>query len=110
MRTQLTRRPAAALALFATCAALALSAGASHAETRAPGPNCGGTLWRLMTLSDADRDGVNLHGQVTTIAKIAALKTPARIRPARTTAFQRHVWRMRTIVDRYRIASNGEIV
>ena len=63
-----------------------------------------------MTLSDADRDQVNLHGRRTTIAKIAALQTPARIRPARTTAFQRQVWRMRTVVDRYRIASNGEIV
>lgn len=63
-----------------------------------------------MTLSDADRGQVNLHGQWTTIAKIAALKTPARIAPARTTPFQRQVWRMRTVVDRYRIASNGEIV
>jgi hypothetical protein len=63
-----------------------------------------------MTLSDADRAGVNLHGQATTIAKIAALKAPARIRAARTTAFQRQVWRMHTVVDRYRIASNGEIV
>jgi hypothetical protein len=63
-----------------------------------------------MTLSDADRNRVNLHGRWTTIAKIAALKAPTRIGPARTTSFQRQVWRMRTVVDRYRIASNGEIV
>jgi hypothetical protein len=63
-----------------------------------------------MTLSDADRGRVNLHKQWTTIAKIAELKAPARIRAARTTPFQQQVWRMRTVVDRYRIASNGEIV
>ena len=83
---------------------------ATDAATKVPGPNCGGTLWRLMTLSDDGRNLVNLHGERTTIAKIAALRTPARIVPARTTAFQRQVWSMRTVVDRYRIASNGEIV
>jgi hypothetical protein len=110
MRTQLTRRPAFAFAFFAMCALVAAGASTSHAETRGPGTNCGGTLWRLMTLSDADRAGVSFHRRWTTIAKIAALKGPARIRPARTTPFQRQVWRMRTVVDRYRIASNGEIV
>ncbi len=110
MRTQLTRRPVAAFALLATCALVAAGAGASHAETRSPGTNCGGALWRLMTLSDDDRNAVNLHGRLTTIAKIAALQTPAQIRAARTTAFQRQVWRLRTVIDRYRIASNGEIV
>jgi hypothetical protein len=63
-----------------------------------------------MTLSDAERRQVNLHGRSTTIAKIAALQTPGKIGPARTTSFQRQVWRLRTVVDRYRIASNGEIV
>ena len=53
---------------------------------------------------------MSLRKQWTTIAKIASLKTPARIGPTRATPFQRQLWRMRTIVDRYRIASNGEIV
>ena len=101
-------RPAVALALLAAGALLAASA--SRAESRSPGTNCGGTLWRLMTLSDADRGLVNLHGVRTTIAEIGALHPPARIRPTRSTPFQRQVWRMRTVVDRYRIASNGEIV
>jgi len=89
MRTQLTRRPVAALAFLAMCALVAAGAGASHAETRSPGTNCGGTLWRLMTLSDDDRNAVNLHGQLTTIAKIAALKTPAGS-SCRRTAGRRH--------------------
>jgi hypothetical protein len=63
-----------------------------------------------MTMSDVDRMKVDLHGTPTTIAAIAALHTPARIVPRRTTPFQRSVWRLRAVIDRYRIASNGEIV
>jgi hypothetical protein len=112
MRIQLTRRRVAALvlALLATGAAVAAGAGGSRAETRSPGTNCGGTLWRLLALSDADRDRVSLEKQWTTIAKIAKLKPPPRIRPTRATPFQQQVWRLQTVVDRYRIASNGEIV
>jgi hypothetical protein len=53
---------------------------------------------------------VNLHPEDTTIAAIAALHDPQSIVPRRTTAFQRQVWLVRAVVDRYRIASNGEIV
>jgi hypothetical protein len=75
-----------------------------------PGTACGGKAWRLMTLSDRAKAGVNLHGTWTTIAKIAALRAPSRFTKARSTSFERQVWRLRTVVDRYRIASNGEIV
>jgi hypothetical protein len=63
-----------------------------------------------MNLSDVDRMKVNLHPEDTTIAAISALRDPRNIVPRRTTAFQRRVWRLRAVVDRYRIASNGEIV
>lgn len=63
-----------------------------------------------MTLSDAQRKLVNLSGEDTTIAAIATRSRPKRIVPSRTTGFQRQVWHMRAVVDRYRIASNGEIV
>jgi hypothetical protein len=96
----------------ATACALAVTAqahqGRHHKE--APGPWCGGTLWRLMTLSDPQRYTVNLHGAPTTIADIAKLKAPVRTPSTRATPFQRQVWRMRAVIDRYRIASNGEIV
>jgi hypothetical protein len=75
-----------------------------------PGTWCGGTLWRLMTLSDPDRRKVNLRGAPMTIADIAGLEAPRVFPPRRTTSFQRSVWRMRAVIDRYRIASNGEIV
>jgi hypothetical protein len=76
----------------------------------APGSWCGGSLWRLMTLSDTGRAAVNLRAERTTIAAIAKLAPPKQIGASRTTAFQRHVWRVRAVVDRYRIASNGELV
>jgi hypothetical protein len=63
-----------------------------------------------MTLSDAQRHAVDLHAKRTTIGAIAKLATPNRIVPARTTAFQRQVWSVHAVVDRYRIASNGEVV
>jgi hypothetical protein len=63
-----------------------------------------------MTLSDPQRRLVDLRGTRTTIAEIAARTTPKSIVPRRNTGFQRRAWRMRAIVDRYRIASNGEIV
>jgi hypothetical protein len=101
-------------ALVVGCAAAFLAAGASaaHADQRLQGPGtvCGGTLWRLMNLSDVDRMKVNLHPEDTTISAIAALHDPRIIVPRRTTAFQRQVWRLRAVVDRYRIASNGEII
>lgn len=75
-----------------------------------PGTGCGGTLWRLMTLSDTQRLKVDLHGAPTTIAQIAGLDKPPTFAAARSTDFQRRVWRLRAVVDRYRIASNGEII
>ena len=103
-----------ALALLAAAAGL-VAAGAGRAEhvTRAkesPGTWCGGTRWRLMTLSDPQRKLVDLHREATSIAAIAARTGPRRAPASRATPFQRGVWRLRTVVDRYRIASNGEIV
>jgi len=63
-----------------------------------------------MTLSDSDRAEVTLHGAPTTISEIAKLAPPERIAAARTTPFQRHVWKLHAVIDRYRIASNGELV
>jgi hypothetical protein len=100
------------LASFGAPATLAATARvpASAARHADPGPRCGGTLWRLETLSDPARLGVELHGKPASIAAIAGLDRPSRIGTARSTPFQRQVWRLHAVVDRYRIASNGEIV
>jgi hypothetical protein len=97
-------------ALLAVTAALLVGAVAAHAAGPRPGTGCGGSLWRLMTLSDVDRDQVDLDGLPATIAKLEALESPPSIGLRRSTDFQRRAWRMRAVVDRYRIASNGEIV
>ena len=101
---------AIALCAAAACAVTAAGTARSTGAAVSPGPWCGGPLWRLMTLSDAKRGAVDLHGRPTTIAEIAARAAPAATPQSRSTSFQRQVWRLRTVVDRYRIASNGEIV
>jgi hypothetical protein len=93
----------------AAFAAHAADGRSTHAARR-PGTWCGGVLWRQMTLSDRDRKRVSLEGTPTSISDIASLRPPAKIVPRRTTVFQRHTWQLQTVLDRYRIASNGEIV
>jgi hypothetical protein len=99
-----------AFALAAAAACLLAATASSRPRNLPPGPWCGGTLWKLMTLSDPMRTTVDLHGEPTSIADIAKLDSPTRAPQTRSTQFQRHVWRMRTVIDRYRVASNGEIV
>jgi len=89
--------------------AVATALAAAPERPAAPGPECGGTLWRLLTFSDDGAKRVELPRVPTTIGEIAKLKPPAKIALARTTDFQQHVWRLQVVVDRYRIASNGEI-
>jgi hypothetical protein len=97
------------LALALAAAAACVAAATAPAKV-APGTWCGGTLWRLMTLSDPQRQAVQLRGTASSIADISKLQRPPRTPQTRATGFQRHVWRLRTVIDRYRIASNGEIV
>jgi hypothetical protein len=109
-RRPLHRQLACAFALLAASLCATAAASPLRPGTERPGTWCGGELWRLMTLSDVDRGEVKLHGVTTTIAELAALAAPKRIVAARTTEFQRSVWRLHAVIDRYRIASNGEIV
>jgi hypothetical protein len=97
------------VALAAMTAALA-AAVASQAAAAAPGPQCGGTLWKQLTLADNGKS-VNWNPLTTTIADIAKLTAPTRITASRTSSFQRRVWKMNDVViERYRQASNGELV
>lgn len=94
--------------LAALCGGFAVSAHASGGAS--PGAWCGGVRWRLMTMSDADRRKVHLDRIPTSISNLYALKAPRSIGVRRTTGFQLVSWRMQVLIDRYRIASNGEIV
>jgi hypothetical protein len=62
-----------------------------------------------MALSDRDRGRVRLDRIQTSIAEIATLVPPKAIGPRRSSGFERNTWRLQAVIDRYRIASNGEI-
>lgn len=83
---------------------------AAQAAVAAPGPQCGGTLWKQITLADNGK-GVNWNPKVTTIGDIAKLSAPTRVTASRTTAYTKQVWKLTdVVVERYRLASNGEVV
>jgi hypothetical protein len=63
-----------------------------------------------MTLSDTGNKSVAWAPAATTIPDVAKLNAPAKIGTARSNAFQKKVWSMTTVLERYRMASNGEIV
>src|SRR3954468_15194689 len=94
----------------ALAACVAAFAAPARAHVQSPGPQCGGTLWKQMTLSDIGKTAGAWRPSQTSLSDIAKLSAPAKITTARSTAFQKRVWSMRTIIERYRVASNGEIV
>jgi hypothetical protein len=110
----LVKRVAVAAAVVAALAiVVAAPASARHATraVRVPGTWCGGNLWRLMTLSDAQRWRVYQVPVRTSIPAIAALAAPKRIVVYRnSSAFEQQVWAMKVVIERYRLQSNGEIV
>jgi hypothetical protein len=104
--------------VFAASVAMVLAvvaaapASARHTTRTAPVPGtwCGGTLWRLMTLSDAQRWTVYPAPLRTSIPAIASLIAPKRILASRSgTFFERQVWALKVVIERYRLQSNGEI-
>ncbi len=98
---------AAAAALAALTAAFALPA---RAHTYAPGPQCGGTLWKVMTLSDVAKTSVKWTPAATSLTDIGKLTAPAKVPATRSGAFEKQVWGVTAVLQSYRVASNGEIV
>ena len=90
-----------------------LSAPRVQAAPAAPAAVPAPVVWRdalkLMTLSDTARAAVKWAPSTTSIADVAKVAAPAKIRSARTTPFQKQVWQLSAVIDRYRIQSNGEI-
>jgi hypothetical protein len=98
---------AAAAALAALTAAFAAPAGA-HVYA-SPGPQCGGSLWKLMTLSDTGKSAVHWSPAATSISDIAKLTAPKKITTTRS-SFEKQVWGFTTVLQSWRLASNGELV
>jgi hypothetical protein len=98
-------------ALVGVCVLVAAPAqGRPLVPPASPGPGCGGVLWKLMTLSDSGRTAVKWPAAGTSVGDIAKLTAPAKTPATRSTPFQRQIWRVTAVIDRLRIASNGEIV
>jgi hypothetical protein len=104
-----TQRILSTLAVAAVCVVAAAAPAQARVEVT-PGPWCGGTLWKLMTLSDKGRSTVKWTPAATSVSDIAKLVAPATAPSTRGTPFQKQVWQLSVVVDRYRVASNGEIV
>jgi hypothetical protein len=85
---------------FATAAAGRDSAGPT--ATR-----CGGQLWRLKTLSDPQRNLVQLQQKMTKIATIGERPFPRPVPRTRRTAFQRQVWEVVAQITQYRVETGG---
>src|SRR2546423_8748108 len=98
------------LSLTALAVCFGLLASRASAAHVSPGTWCGGQQWRLMNLSDPRRNRVRCDRIETTLPDIAHMRSPQLIGTERTTHFQVSTWRLHVVVDRYRIASSGEIV
>jgi hypothetical protein len=90
---------------------LAASAGGVAASARArsapAATNCGGTLWRLKTFSDAARTAVALAPKSTTIGAIVGRPYPRPVPRKRRTAFQRQTWEVVAQVTVFRMEDAG---
>jgi hypothetical protein len=98
-------------AAVAALLAVLVAAPAGARSSAKPGPWCGGTLWQQMTLSDKGNKSVAWSPATTSLADIGKLAAPAKITTVRSTKFQKQNWSLdKVIIERYRQASNGEIV
>ena len=63
----------------------------------------------MKTLSDPQRNLVNLHPKNTTIAAINALPQPHPTPKTRSTDFSRHVWRVSAQITEFKIEGDSDI-
>lgn len=100
-------------AAVATAAATAFAVPArAHVQTfgaAKPGAWCGGSLWKLMTLSDTGRKSVDWTPKPTSIPEMSKLAPPQRVLASRSSSFQKQTWSETVVIERYRVQSNGEI-
>jgi hypothetical protein len=88
---------------------LVVAAQAGSAGLERPGTWCGGTRWKLMTLSDNLASKVKWVPAPMSIPAIAALTMPRRYPPVRHSRFELQRWQMTLVIERARLQSNGEI-
>jgi hypothetical protein len=97
-----------ALIFLAAAGTAAATAGGRHSA--APSASrCGGPLWLLKTLSDAQRAKVDLAPQQTTIAAIRERKGPGHPPRRRTTQFQLQTWEVPAQVTSFKLEATGAL-
>jgi hypothetical protein len=94
-------------AAFLIAATTAAAAANTHTVASPSAASCGGSLWRMMTLSDVRRFSVRLAPFSTTIAAIGKRPAPARVPATRSTAFQRQTWEVVAQVTDFRLEKGG---
>jgi hypothetical protein len=89
-------------------AAMATAAASAVGRSSAPSADrCGGQLWRIKTLSDAQRRVVRLTPAQTTIADLSEIGGPRPIPRTRRTPFQRQAWEVPAQLTNYRFEAGG---
>jgi hypothetical protein len=92
-----------ALALLGMAAATAAPARVDTSQA------CNSRLKGLKTLSDPQRNLVNLSAKSTTVAVINALPQPHPTPATRSTDFERHVWRVTAQITEFRLEADSDI-
>ena len=102
------RRLAGLLTVSALSAVAAGTQAGASAQTNAT--RCDNSpLGPLKTLSDPQRQLVTLRPRRTTVRAINELPRPRRTPTRRNTAFERHLWRVKAVILRDRLKSDGDI-
>ena len=94
-----------AVALLATVAVTAAPARVEKASEK----GCNVRLKGLKTLSDPQRNLVNLHPKNTTLAAINALAQPHPTPKTRSTQFERQVWRIVVQITKFKAEGDSDI-
>ena len=96
-----------ALISLAAGATVATAAGVRSATPSAA--HCGGKLWRLKTLTDAQKDQIAWGTAPTTIKEIRARRGPGTPPSRRTTSFQLHNWEVPAQITSFKLDATGSV-
>jgi hypothetical protein len=98
----------AILVLVATVAAVVVVV-PSHGHASAMQSACGVELWSLKTLSDPQRNLVNLHPRSTSVRTINALPRPYPTPRTRNTVYERRAWRIKAQIVEFKLEGDSDI-
>jgi hypothetical protein len=104
---QLSKGHAAAIVGVTLLALIGANSSPAVAEKSSEG--CNVRLMQLKTLSDPQRNLVNLHPKNATLAAINALPQPHPTPKTRSTSFERHVWRITVQIVKFKAEGDSDV-